>query len=71
MIGVNHTRTLLLFGTSDHVLYPEFDLMAAKVFPDHVGPFLLRNCGHFVPWEAPHAFASGAVSFCSDLLAGR
>ena len=23
--------------------------MAATVFPDHVGPFLLRDCGHFVP----------------------
>lgn len=66
-----HTRTLILFGRSDHVIYPAFDLMAAKVFPDHVGPFLLRDCGHFVPWEAPHALASGTVAFCSDLLADR
>lgn len=63
------TRTLLLHGTSDHVIYPEFDRMAAVVFPDHVGPFLLRDCGHFVPWEAPHAFASGVVAFAGDLLA--
>jgi hypothetical protein len=33
--------------------------MAAEVFADHVGPFLLRDCGHFVPWEAPHALAAG------------
>jgi pimeloyl-ACP methyl ester carboxylesterase len=51
-------RCLILFGTSDHVLYPDFDRMAAVVFPDHVGPFLLRDCGHFVPWEAAHALTS-------------
>jgi pimeloyl-ACP methyl ester carboxylesterase len=65
-----HTQTLLLHGTSDHVIYPAFDRMAAAVFPNHVGPFLLRDCGHFVPWEAPHALTSGTVAFCRDLLAG-
>ncbi len=62
-------ETLLLFGPSDHVLYPEFDRMAAVVFPDHVGPFLLRDCGHFVPWEAPHQLVSATRAFCRDLLA--
>ncbi len=62
------TRTLVLFGPSDHVIYPEFDRMAAVVFPNHVGPFLLRDCGHFVPWESPHALVSATVAFCSDLL---
>ena len=57
------TPTLILFGPSDHVLYPDFDRMAALVFPQHVGPFLLRDCGHFVPWEAPHAFTSAVVAF--------
>ena len=66
-----HTRTLIVHGTSDHVIYPAFDRMAAVVFPDHVGPFLLRDCGHFVPWESPHALVSGTVAFCGDLLVGR
>ena len=61
-------ETLLLFGPSDHVLYPDFDRMAAVVFPDHVGPFLLRDCGHFVPWEAPGALTSAVRVFCRDLL---
>lgn len=61
-------ETLILFGPSDHVLYPEFDRMASVVFPDHVGPFLLRDCGHFVPWEAPHALTSATRSFCRDLV---
>jgi pimeloyl-ACP methyl ester carboxylesterase len=65
LLAVNpDVRCVVLFGTSDHVLYPDFDRMAAVVFPDHVGPFLLRDCGHFVPWEAPHALASTIVAFC-------
>ena len=64
----DHTRTLLLYGPSDHVIYPAFDRMAALVFPNHVGPYLLRDCGHFVPWEAPHALVSGTAAFCGDLL---
>ena len=66
-----HTRTLLLYGPSDHVIYPAFDRMAALVFPNHVGPYLLRDCGHFVPWESPHALVSGTAAFCGDLLVGR
>ena len=62
------TPTLVLHGPSDHVIYPSFDRMAAVVFGRHVGPFQLRDCGHFVPWEAPHALVSGTVAFCSDLL---
>ncbi len=72
LLGPNeHTPTLVLHGTSDHVIYPAFDRMAAAVFARHVGPFLLRDCGHFVPWEAPHALVSGTAAFCSDLLVTR
>ena len=60
-------EALLLYGPSDHVLYPDFDRMAAHVFPHHVGPFLLRDCGHFVPWEAPTQLVSAVRSFCRDL----
>jgi pimeloyl-ACP methyl ester carboxylesterase len=63
------TETLILFGTSDHVLYPDFDRMAAVVFANHVGPFLLRDCGHFVQWEAAGVLAGAVGSFCRDLLA--
>lgn len=61
--------TLVLYGPSDHVVPDGFDGRAAEAFPDHVGPFLLRDCGHFVPWEAAHAFSSGVIAFCGDLLA--
>jgi len=58
------TPTLILFGTSDHVIYPDFDLMAATVFDIHVGPIRIENCGHFVPWEAAEEFIFRTVEFC-------
>ena len=61
-------RAMLLFGPSDHVIYPDFDRMAAVVFPNHVGPIRLPDCGHFVPWEAPGALVRGLVSLGADLL---
>ena len=64
MMGRNEvTPTVVLFGPSDHVIYPAFDKMAAQVFGKCVGPFLLRDCGHFVPWESPHALVSATVAF--------
>ena len=71
VLAVNpDVECLILFGPSDHVLYPDFDRMAAVVFPNHVGPFLLRDCGHFVPWEAPTQLVSAIRAFCRDLLLG-
>ena len=60
------TPTLILFGTSDHVIYPDFDLMAATVFDVHDGPIRIENCGHFVPWEAADEFIFRTVAFCSE-----
>jgi pimeloyl-ACP methyl ester carboxylesterase len=64
----NPTHALILFGPSDHVIYPEFDKMAAVVFPDHIGPFLVRDAGHFLQWEAADVFNSAVRAFCRDLL---
>jgi pimeloyl-ACP methyl ester carboxylesterase len=67
--GILEHETLILYGPSDHVIYPEFDRMAAVVFPNHVGPFLVRDCGHFLQWEAAHALNSAVRAFCRDLRA--
>ena len=67
LLGPNPTHALILFGTSDHVLYPEFDRMAAAVFPDHVGPFLVRDSGHFLQWEAADVLNGAIRAFCRDL----
>jgi pimeloyl-ACP methyl ester carboxylesterase len=69
MLGRNpDVRTLILFGPSDHVIPADFERMAQIVFPDHVGPYRIRDAGHFLPWEAPEVFTNALVSFCADLL---
>ena len=69
MASPNPTRTLVLFGPSDHVISPVFDKMAEIVFPNRVGPFLLRDCGHFVQWERAEVLVGAISAFCGDLLA--
>jgi pimeloyl-ACP methyl ester carboxylesterase len=69
ILGENPTPALILFGPSDHVIYPEFDRMAAVVFPNHVGPFLVRDAGHFLQWEAAEVLNGAIRIFCGDLLA--
>ncbi|HVM55258.1 MAG TPA: alpha/beta fold hydrolase [Acidimicrobiales bacterium] len=61
----DETPTMILFGPSDHVIYPEFDRMAATVFERRVGPFLLRDCGHFVQWEAADVLVSAIDAWLS------
>ena len=61
MATPNPTPTLILFGPSDHVIYPEFDKMAAVVFPNRIGPFLVRDAGHFLQWEAAEVL-NGAIA---------
>ena len=61
MSAPNPTPTLILFGASDHVIYPEFDRMAAVVFPNRIGPFLVRDAGHFLQWEAADVL-NGAIA---------
>jgi pimeloyl-ACP methyl ester carboxylesterase len=66
MMAINDvTPTMLLFGPSDHVIYPDFDRMAATVFGTRVGPFLLRDCGHFVQWEAADVLVSAIRAWVS------
>lgn len=62
------TPTLVLFGTSDRVIYPDFDAMAATVFDRIDGPVRIEGCGHFVPWEAPETLVEETTRFCSDLM---
>lgn len=64
MAAPNPTQTVILFGTSDHVLYADFDRMCEVVFPNRVGPFLLRDCGHFVQWERADILNNTIIAFC-------
>ncbi|MGH7806452.1 MAG: alpha/beta fold hydrolase, partial [Candidatus Binatia bacterium] len=64
LLAKNTTPTAILFGPDDHVIYPDFDRMAAKVFPEHVGPFVVRGAGHFLQWEAAHVLNQTIRYFC-------
>ena len=67
----NPTPTLILFGASDHVICPDFDAMAARVFPDHVGPFRIPDAGHFLQWEAAEVLNGAIRHLCRDSGAPR
>lgn len=65
LFGPNRvTPTLVVFGTSDQVIYPDFDKMAEIVFTRCSGPVRIEQCGHFVPWEAAERFVELAIDFC-------
>ena len=56
------------FSRKDAAIYPEFDRMAAVVFSHHVGPFLVRDAGHFLQWERAVLLNRTITAFCRDLL---
>lgn len=66
-LGECAAHTLVLFGPSDHVIHPDFDRMAEVVFPDRVGPFRVRDAGHFLQWEAADVLNGVVRAFCRDL----
>jgi pimeloyl-ACP methyl ester carboxylesterase len=64
MMTVNpDVRAVILHGASDHVIFPDFDRMAARVFPNHVGPYRVRDCGHFLQWEAADVLNTTLTGF--------
>lgn len=67
LVGRSEIPTVILFGPHDRVIYPAFDRMAAVVFQNHVGPFSVRDAGHFMQWEAASVLNSAVIAFCSDL----
>lgn len=61
-------RTLLLHGAADAVVPRRWGEMAAIVYPNHVGPIVLPDIGHFVQWEAPEELIAATENFVGDRL---
>ncbi len=61
-------RVLVLHGTADGVVAPDFGELAMRAYPNSVGPVRLEGCGHFVQWEAADELVAHLTAFCSDLL---
>jgi len=64
-------ETLILYGPDDHVIWPDFPARAAAAFPDHVGPFVVPDAGHFLQWEQADLLNGAVRAFLRDLLARR
>ena len=62
------TETMVLYGTCDGIVGPNFARRAEVCFEHLVGPFLIQDSGHFLSWERSSVFNSALVSFCRDLL---
>ncbi|MFM7064557.1 MAG: alpha/beta fold hydrolase [Actinomycetes bacterium] len=61
-------RVLVLHGTADGVVAPDFGELAVRAYPNSVGPVRLEGCGHFVQWEAAAELVAHLTAFCRDLL---
>ena len=61
-------RVLVLHGTADGVVAPDFGELAVRAYPNSVGPVRLDGCGHFVQWEAAQELVVHLTAFCADLL---
>ena len=60
--------TLLLYGPDDHGLPDDFPRRAAIAYPEHIGPFVVPDCGHFLPWEAADVLNNALRYFLADRL---
>jgi pimeloyl-ACP methyl ester carboxylesterase len=54
---------LVLFGPADPVGDPRFVGLCRAGFVRCLGPFVIPDAGHFLPWEQPEAFNEGLVAF--------
>ncbi|TDD15076.1 alpha/beta hydrolase [Kribbella turkmenica] len=60
---------LVLIGADQVTLGDHIEERCAIAFPEAVGPFWVKDCGHFMPWEQPRTVTRAIRSFCADLLA--
>lgn len=61
-------ETLILYGPDDHVIWPDFPARAAVAFPNHVGPFVVKDAGHFLQWEQADVLNGAVRAFLRDRL---
>ncbi len=66
----NPIPTLVLYGPLDAVVTPTFPARCAVAFPNCIGPFVVPEAGHFLPWERPELFVRAVTYLFADRLAG-
>lgn len=60
-------ETLILHGPEDHVIWPDFPARARLACPNHVGPFVVSDAGHFLQWEQADVLNGAVKAFLRDL----
>jgi len=61
--------TLILYGPGDHVVPADFPRRAAIAYPEHIGPFVVADAGHFLQWEQPEILNQALRYFLADRMA--
>jgi pimeloyl-ACP methyl ester carboxylesterase len=67
MLERNSVPTLALYGPEDHVIPGDFPERCAVAFTDLVGPFIVRQAGHFLQWEQADVLNQALIYFFADL----
>jgi pimeloyl-ACP methyl ester carboxylesterase len=55
---------LVLYGPEDHVVPASFPDRARVAFTECVGPFVVRDAGHFLQWEQAEVLNRALAHFC-------
>jgi pimeloyl-ACP methyl ester carboxylesterase len=55
---------LVLYGPEDHVVPASFPARARVAFTECVGPFVVRDAGHFLQWEQAEVLNRALAHFC-------
>jgi pimeloyl-ACP methyl ester carboxylesterase len=61
-------RALVLIGADQVTIGDHIEERCALAYPNVVGPFWVKNAGHFMPWEQPPLVNRAIHSFSGDLL---
>jgi pimeloyl-ACP methyl ester carboxylesterase len=60
--------TMVLVGADSAILGADIEARCEVAYPRLVGPFWIRDAGHFLAWEKPRVVTGAVRSFCADLL---
>jgi pimeloyl-ACP methyl ester carboxylesterase len=52
-----------LYGSEDKVVPPSFPARARVAFTECIGPFVVRDAGHFLQWEQADVLNRALVHF--------
>ena len=67
MLQKTQTQTMILHGTEDQIVPQDFAKRCEIAFPNHTGPLILPECGHFLQWERADILNDLAILYFAEL----